>query len=63
MIGILVGAALGLLFAPKSGKQTRSLIRQKLSSLGEGKRYITFETTPSKQDAQPKGITAKRHSA
>ena len=63
VIGIMVGVVLGLLLAPASGKQTRSAMIQKLFSLREGKKYITFETMTSKQEVPLKGISAKRHTA
>ena len=36
-LGLGVGVAIGVLFAPKSGEETRGLIRDKA---GEGKNYI-----------------------
>jgi gas vesicle protein len=37
LLGLGVGIAIGILFAPKSGEETRGLIRDKA---GEGKEYL-----------------------
>ena len=35
IIGAIAGAAIGFLYAPKSGKETRALLREKASSVTE----------------------------
>ena len=35
IIGAIAGVAIGLLYAPKSGKETRALLREKASSVTE----------------------------
>jgi gas vesicle protein len=35
VIGAIAGVAIGLLYAPKSGKETRALLKEKASSVTE----------------------------
>jgi len=41
ILGIVVGAALGFLFAPRSGKETRELIRDKADNVSATVRDLT----------------------
>jgi len=47
-VGLAVGGAAALLFAPKSGEQTRKLIAKKA---GEGKDYVTSKGREFKDQA------------
>ena len=47
-LGLGVGVALGVLFAPKSGTETRELI---LDRAGEGKDYLRKRTTDLRESA------------
>lgn len=47
-LGLGVGVAVGLLWAPKSGEETRSLIRDKA---GEGKEYVRRRTGDLRETA------------
>jgi len=35
LIGAIVGVAIGMIFAPQSGKETRELVREKVSTAKE----------------------------
>jgi gas vesicle protein len=47
-LGLGLGVAAGLLFAPKTGEETRDLIRSKAD---EGKEYLKQRTTELKESA------------
>lgn len=47
-LGLGVGIALGVLFAPKAGEETRGLI---LDKAGEGKEFLRRKTTDLKDSA------------
>ena len=49
LAGMGVGAILALLFAPKSGKETREFIVQKA---GEGRDYVTAKSKELRQQAE-----------
>jgi gas vesicle protein len=48
LLGLGVGVGLGMLFAPKSGQETRELIKNKA---GEGSDFIKQRSTEFKQSA------------
>jgi gas vesicle protein len=48
LLGLGVGVGIGLLFAPKSGEETRKLIKSKA---GEGGDYLKQRSAELKQDA------------
>jgi gas vesicle protein len=57
-LGLGLGVAVGLLFAPKTGSETRDLIRSKAD---EGKDYLKRRTTELREQAEDvidKGRTA-----
>jgi len=57
-LGLGIGVAVGILFAPKSGEETRDLIRSKA---GEGKDYLkrrSEELRDSATDALERGKSA-----
>ena len=47
-LGLGVGVAVGLLFAPKSGEETRQLIRERAADSGD---YLKRQTTELKSSA------------
>jgi len=48
LLGLGVGVAIGMLFAPKSGEETRELIKNKT---GEGTDYLKQRSTEFRQSA------------
>lgn len=48
LLGLGVGVGIGMLFAPKSGQETRDLLKTKA---GEGTEYIKQRGTEAKQTA------------
>jgi gas vesicle protein len=48
LLGLGVGVAVGMLFAPKSGQETRGVIKSKT---GEGADYLKQRSTEFKQSA------------
>jgi gas vesicle protein len=48
LLGLGVGVGIGMLFAPKSGRETRQLIKDKA---GEGTEYLKQRSTDIKQSA------------
>jgi gas vesicle protein len=48
LLGLGVGVGIGMLFAPKSGEETRELIRNKA---GEGSDFLKQRSTEFKQSA------------
>jgi len=62
LVGVGVGGVVALLFAPKSGEQTRKLIAKKA---GEGKEYVTSKGREFKDQAEElvqkaKGVVNKQ---
>ena len=49
LAGLGIGAILALLFAPKSGSETRDLLGQKT---GEGKEYLTAKSKEIRRQAE-----------
>lgn len=47
-LGLGIGVAVGILFAPKSGEETRELIKEKA---GEGKEYLKRRSQELKESA------------
>ena len=60
ILGLAVGAALGFLFAPRSGKETRELLKGKASDVSETVKNLTadrrkvYTETWKKRKGQPK---------
>ena len=48
LLGLGVGVGIGMLFAPKSGQETREIIKNKA---GEGTDYLKTRSTEFKQSA------------
>jgi gas vesicle protein len=48
LLGLGVGVGIGMLFSPKSGRETRQLIKDKA---GEGTEYLKQRSTDIKQSA------------
>ncbi|MFC2050869.1 YtxH domain-containing protein [Chloroflexota bacterium] len=59
-VGIAIGVALGFLFTPRSGKETRDLLKDKASDVSETARELTanrrkvYTETWKKRKGQPK---------
>jgi gas vesicle protein len=59
-LGIAIGLALGFLFTPRSGKETRELLKEKASDVSETARELTadrrkvYTETWKKRRGQPK---------
>jgi gas vesicle protein len=59
-LGLAVGAALGFLFAPRSGKETRELVKDKAADVSETVKDLTadrrkvYKETWNKRRGQPK---------
>ena len=59
-LGIAIGVALGFLFTPKSGKETRDLLKDKAADVSETARELTadrrkvYTETWKKRKGQPK---------
>ena len=51
LVGLGIGAAVGVLFAPRSGEETRDLISQKA---GEGKEFLSNKADDGREYAQRK---------
>ena len=56
LLGLGVGVGIGMLFAPKSGTETREIIKSKA---GEGTDYVKTRGTDSSR-AHPNGSTKAR---
>ena len=60
ILGLAVGAALGFLFAPRSGKETRGLVKDKAADVSEAAKDLTadrrkvYTETWKKRRGQPK---------
>jgi len=60
ILGIAVGAALGFLFAPRSGKETREMVKDKAVDVSETVKDLTadrrkvYTETWKKRRGQPK---------
>ena len=60
ILGLAVGAALGFLLTPRSGKETRELLKEKASDVSETARELTadrrkvYTATWKKGKGQPK---------
>jgi gas vesicle protein len=60
ILGLAIGAALGFLFAPRSGKETRDMLKDKAHGVSETARDLTadrrkvYTETWKKRRGQPK---------
>jgi|SRR5579883_2738032 len=60
LLGVGIGVAVGILFAPKSGEETRGAIKQKA---GEGKDYLVQKAGESKEYLAQKAGESKEYLA
>jgi gas vesicle protein len=58
LAGVVIGGAIALLYAPKSGKETREQIRQKLDDLE--KEFETLKSQASKKSESIRKNIAER---
>ena len=58
MAGVLIGVAVGLLFAPRSGKETRDLLAGKAGQLKEKALDVADEVRFQAEDAADKARAA-----
>jgi gas vesicle protein len=54
LIGAVVGVAVGFLYAPKAGKETRALLKQKAEEVKEKAGEVTSRVTESAREAGKK---------
>ncbi len=62
LTGAVIGGVIGLLYAPKPGKETRQLIKDKAVDLGEAVKYKTVEVVDAVKDAAAEA-SRKGHAA
>ena len=54
LIGAVVGVAVGFLYAPKAGKETRALLKQKAGEVKEKAGEVTAKVTETAMEAGKK---------
>lgn len=54
LIGAVVGVAVGFLYAPKAGKETRAMLKQKAGEVKEKASEVTAKVTESALEAGKK---------
>jgi gas vesicle protein len=54
LIGAVVGVAVGFLYAPKAGKETRAMLIQKAGEVKEKAGEVTAKVTESAREASKK---------
>ena len=54
LIGAVVGVAVGFLYAPKAGKETRAMLKQKAGEVKEKASEVTARVTESALEAGKK---------
>lgn len=54
LIGAVVGVAVGFLYAPKSGKETRTMLKEKAGEVKEKASEVTAKVTESALEAGKK---------
>jgi len=54
LIGAVVGVAVGFLYAPKAGKETRAMLKQKAGEVKEKASEVTAKVTESAMEAGKK---------
>lgn len=54
LIGAVVGVAVGFLYAPKSGKETRAMLKEKAGEVKEKASEVTAKVTESALEAGKK---------
>ena len=59
VLGAAIGAGLGILFAPKSGKETRADLKRKLDELVDQIKNIDVEEVKAEFDAKVEEIKAE----
>ena len=54
LIGAIVGVAVGFLYAPKAGKETRAMLKEKAGEVKEKASEVTAKVTESAMEAGKK---------